>query len=136
MPKDGISQNKYCSFCGRSQDEVENLIAGKNGCICNDCVKICSEILDGDTPKSRRRAKNSRKLITPQQMKEALDEYVIGQDKAKRALAVGVYNHYKRVFSDKRNKDVELKKSNILLIGNTGTGKTYLAQTMADILQL
>ncbi|HHU02388.1 MAG: ATP-dependent Clp protease ATP-binding subunit ClpX [Christensenellales bacterium] len=138
MSKNGFDPNKiqYCSFCGKPQNEVEQLIAGKNAYICNECVSICGEVLDKVAPKRFTGKVSRTKLLTPVQLKEELDQYVIGQEKAKRALTVGVYNHYKRIRSTRRNKDVELKKSNILLIGNTGTGKTYLAQTLAEILNV
>ncbi|MGC9457875.1 MAG: ATP-dependent Clp protease ATP-binding subunit ClpX [Halothiobacillaceae bacterium] len=139
--KDDKSREKllYCSFCGKSQDEVRKLIAGPSVYICDECVDLCNDILreemsDGDEP-----APSS--LPTPRELVEALDAYVIGQERAKRALAVAVYNHYKRLdlFGERgraSETDVELSKSNILLIGPTGSGKTLLAQTLARLLNV
>ena len=125
-----------CSFCGKTQNNVKQLIAGPNAFICNECVELCGEVIgDGmmeDTRKSR-----LPKLMTPAEIKKTLDEYVIGQERVKRALCVAVYNHYKRIRSNaQRAQEVELQKSNILLVGQTGTGKTYLAQTLARILNV
>lgn len=125
-----------CSFCGKSQDQVRKLIAGSNNVyICDECIELCGEILEEefagqeDTPMDL----GDINLFKPKEMKAFLDEYVIGQDEAKKVLAVAVYNHYKRITSRKK-LDVEVQKSNILMLGPTGSGKTYLAQTMARIL--
>ncbi len=136
MPKAPDEPRKIhkCSFCGKPQNEVERLIAGPGAYICNECVHLCSEILD-DMPDLGKRLDASR-LLKPAEIKKTLDEYVIGQEKAKRALCVAVYNHYKRIRSNTGKNDVELQKSNILLAGSTGTGKTYLAQTLARILNV
>ena len=136
MPKAPDEPRKIhkCSFCGKPQNEVERLIAGPGAYICNECVHLCSEILY-DMPDSGKRIDNGL-LLKPAEIKQTLDEYVIGQEKAKRALCVAVYNHYKRIRSNSRKNDVELQKSNILLAGPTGTGKTYLAQTLARILNV
>ncbi len=120
-----------CSFCGRTQDEVKRLIAGPNAYICNDCVGICADLIneENDGEEAADRLSLEGGLPTPAEMKAALDQYVIGQDRAKIALCVAVYNHYKRIMFPQ--DDVEIQKSNILMIGPTGSGKTHLAQTLA-----
>ncbi len=128
-----------CSFCGKTQTQVRKLIAGPSGAyICDECVDICSEIIEEefeDHPPARPKADFEINLQKPKKLKEFLDDYVIGQDEAKRVLSVAVYNHYKRITSD-RDIDVELQKSNVLLLGPTGSGKTLLAQTLARILNV
>jgi len=123
-----------CSFCGRGQEEVARLVSGPSVYICSECVKLCNDILEGETeheyPSTR------EKLPKPVEIKRILDEYVIGQERAKKTLAVAVYNHYLRIFSSTSTDDVELEKSNILLIGPTGTGKTLLARTLARFLKV
>ncbi|MEA4921312.1 MAG: ATP-dependent protease ATP-binding subunit ClpX [Clostridiaceae bacterium] len=127
-----------CSFCGRSQDEVKRLIAGPGVYICNECVEICSDLIhDGDEEDDEGgRFRNDEKLPTPAEIKAGLDQYIIGQDRAKIALSVAVYNHYKRIRSKQSSNGVELQKSNILMLGPTGCGKTYLAQTLAKNLKV
>ena len=138
MPK-GTDTEIRCSFCGKTQDQVKKLIAGSaNVYICDDCVELCSEILEeefaGGPRKSQGPDLTGINLLKPKEIKAFLDDYVIGQDQAKKVLSVAVYNHYKRITSER--KDVELQKSNILMLGPTGSGKTYLAQTLARILNV
>ena len=138
MPKGPGEQQKQhsCSFCGKTQTQVERLIEGPGVYICDECVALCSDILS-DLPKdAKKRSGGGDKLMKPAQIKKTLDEYVIGQEHAKRALCVAVYNHYKRIRSNSDKNDVELQKSNVLLVGPTGSGKTYLAQSLARILQV
>lgn len=138
MPRDDSpNRTMRCSFCNKTQDQVETLVAGPGVFICNECVELCLEVIKED---SRPRRKGSsrdevRELPTPAELKAKLDEYVIGQDDAKIALSVAVYNHYKRIFFGGET-DVELQKSNVLLLGPTGVGKTMLAQTLAKILDV
>ncbi len=138
MAKVNDTSNKRCSFCGKTQEQVRKLIVGPGDVyICDECVALCNEIIEDDfyeeeEPSSTQEQIN---LIKPAEMKEFLDQYVIGQDEAKKMLSVAVYNHYKRVLAQK-NLDVELQKSNILMIGPTGSGKTYLAQTLAKVLNV
>ena len=123
-----------CSFCGKTQEQVKKLIAGPGVYICDECIELCNEIIDEELNEEV-----NLDLINnpkPQEIKEILDQYVIGQDDAKKILAVAVYNHYKRINSDERFEDIELQKSNILLLGPTGCGKTLLAQTLAKILNV
>lgn len=126
-----------CSFCGKSQQQVRKLIAGPNGAfICDECIDICSEIIEEELMGNSHEADEHDfdiNLLTPKEMKEFLDDYVIGQEEAKKVLSVAVYNHYKRITSEE-SVDVELQKSNVLLLGPTGSGKTLLAQTLARIL--
>ena len=139
-----ISNNgpKCCSFCGKTQDMVQKLIAGPNDVyICDECVEICSDIvadaLEEADLKSKEEALDDIKLLKPAEIKSFLDDYVIGQETAKKVLSVAVYNHYKRIMSGKDDSDgVELQKSNIIMIGPTGSGKTYLAQSLAKIINV
>ena len=132
-----------CSFCGKTQNQVRKLIAGPNGVyICDECVDVCSEIIDEELEKDEEAGREPEEapeeeinLIKPEEMKAFLDEYVIGQDQAKKVLSVAVYNHYKRILADTDN-EVELQKSNILMLGPTGSGKTLLAQTLARVLNV
>ena len=132
----------HCSFCGKTEDQVERLIAGPGVYICNECVMLCDEMLTQDPIPGYSKGGpdvDQMNLLTPQQIKEKLDEYVIGQEMAKKTLAVSVYNHYKRVFSDlvdQEDDGVELAKSNIMLLGPSGSGKTLMAQTLARILNV
>lgn len=137
-----IDERLRCSFCNKTQDQVRKLIAGPNGTyICDECVGICRDILDEEFFNEDEDFDNSNvaglniNLLKPKQIKEFLDEYVVGQDEAKKVLAVAVYNHYKRILSGK-DLDVELQKSNILMLGPTGSGKTFLAQNLARILNV
>ena len=136
MPGDeGKTRVKHCSFCGKSSEQVHRMVAGPNVQICNECILLCQEI-SGDEMLSGMNAVFDGDIPTPHEIKETLDQYVIGQEAAKRALAVTVYNHYKRISASSRQSEVELQKSNILMIGPTGCGKTYLAQTLAKLLKV
>ena len=126
-----------CSFCHKTQDQVRKLIAGPDGVyICDECVDICAEIIEEEDEESQGLEPLQIKLLKPAQIKEFLDDYVIGQEDAKKVLSVAVYNHYKRVMARDDSDDVELQKSNILMLGPTGSGKTYLAQTLAKIINV
>jgi ATP-dependent Clp protease ATP-binding subunit ClpX len=136
MPKDDFNNNRIrCSFCGKTQDQVRRIVAGPNAYICNECVLLCQEIVSDDVDSIGHRGE--LEIKRPQEIKEILDQYVIGQEAAKKALCVAVYNHYKRIqYQSGRKADVELQKSNIVMLGPTGCGKTYLAQTLAKILNV
>lgn len=125
-----------CSFCGKLQEQVRKLVAGPNGVfICDECVDVCSEIMEEEFEDEEVSESFEINLLKPKEIKEFLDEYVVGQDEAKKVLSVAVYNHYKRILAGK-SLDVEIQKSNILMLGPTGSGKTYLAQTLAKMLNV
>ena len=129
-----LQRKPRCSFCGKTQDQVRRLIAGPNAYICDECITLCQEIMSDDLVMPENAKLD--KIPTPAEMKAVLDDYVIGQEKAKRSLCVAVYNHYKRISAGKRAEGIELQKSNVLMVGPTGCGKTYLAQCLARILNV
>ncbi len=134
MPKKkDENDNLFCSFCGKNQSEVRKLIAGPAVYICDECIQLCSEIIEEESEKD---SKDTDRILAPKEIKEKLDGYVIEQESAKRVLSVAVYNHYKRLDSSLNTGDVEIQKSNIMLIGPTGCGKTLLAQTLARFLNV
>jgi ATP-dependent Clp protease ATP-binding subunit ClpX len=135
MGKNDIpSDDLLCSFCGKSQDEVKKLIAGPSVYICDECIQLCNEIIAEEY--NQEDEEDGHQLLKPVEIKETLDQYVIEQDKAKKVLSVAVHNHYKRINTKVDMEGVEIEKSNILLIGPTGSGKTLLAQTLARILKV
>ena len=131
--KNDENDNLFCSFCGKSQNEVKKLIAGPAVYICDECIQLCSEIIEEESEKD---ARETEVAMIPKEIKKKLDEYVIEQEDAKKVLSVAVYNHYKRLDSQVVSGEVEIQKSNILLIGPTGSGKTLLAQTLARFLNV
>ena len=143
MPKTNAPKNIRCSFCGLPQDNVRKIIAGPGVYICDECINLCNGILENellnDLEQNQNSEENKAKIVSPKEIKAILDDYVIGQEEAKKILAVAVYNHYKRIYNEdvmKDKDDVEIQKSNILLLGPTGCGKTLLASTLAKILQV
>ncbi|MCY3677038.1 MAG: AAA family ATPase, partial [Gemmatimonadetes bacterium] len=131
-----MSSDKHlrCSFCGKSKESVKKFISGPSVYICNECISLCNEILAEE--EERESQETSVATLTPAEIKDFLDDYVIGQESAKRSLAVAVYNHYKRVHKQGKLDEVEIDKANVLLVGSTGVGKTLLAQTLARVLQV
>lgn len=141
MAKNDVPKNVRCSFCGKSQENVRKIVAGPGVYICDDCVELCANIIEAelyDEEKAGYTLNELDNIPTPKEIKQVLDDYVIGQEEAKRTLSVAVYNHYKRIAHEEvANKDeVEIQKSNILLLGPTGCGKTLLARTLAKILNV
>lgn len=132
---DNIKMHR-CSFCGKSEKQVSRIITGPDGvCICDQCIEICADMVEDEIGYDYDDNELEINLVKPKEIKEFLDEYVVGQDEAKKVLSVAVYNHYKRILAGK-SLDVELQKSNILMLGPTGSGKTYLAQTLAKLLNV
>jgi ATP-dependent Clp protease ATP-binding subunit ClpX len=134
MAKFDDKKQLKCSFCGKTQDQVRRLVAGPGVYICDECIELCQEIIDEDFHEILE--DQPRAIPKPHEMKAILDQYVIGQERAKKTMAVAVYNHYKRIYTNREKADVELQKSNIIMMGPTGCGKTWLAQTMAKILDV